>query len=300
MSSITIAGRKLGDGYAPFIVGEVGINHNGDVERAIKMVSVAKKAGCDAVKFATLKAGEFCNPKHMVSYWYRGELVTEPEIDMFRRCELPDEAWRDIRDECERNDIIFFSTPQNESDLKLLLDVGVPAIKVGSDDLTNLKLIAAYAKHGLPLILSTGMADARDILAAGNIALACGCSKLVYLVCTSEYPCAPKHANLKRITTLKKTFPLVGFSDHTVGTAAATVATTLGACYLEKHFTLNNFMRGPDHAFSANPWQLEDWVKAIRGVSVLMGTGRIAPTEQERVNRVNWRRASGQQIRGAA
>ena len=162
---IEIAGFKIGAGHAPLIVAEAGINHNGDLDRALAMVTAAKEAGCDAVKFATLKADEFCNPAHMISYRHEGALVTEPEIEMFRRCELPDSAWRTLKDECDRHGIIFFSTPQNESDLKLLLDVGVPAIKIGSDDLTNLKLIASYATHELPLILSTGMADYTDVFA---------------------------------------------------------------------------------------------------------------------------------------
>lgn len=298
MADLTIANRRIGPTQAPFVVAEAGINHNGDLDRALAMVTAAKEAGCDAVKFATLKAAEFCNPEHVISYRHNGELVTEPEIEMFRRCELPDGAWRTIKDECDRHGIIFFSTPQNESDLKLLLDVGVPAIKIGSDDLTNLKLVASYASHGLPLILSTGMADYMDVFAATNVARASGCDQFIVCVCTSEYPCPPAHANLGRIGTLKRTFEHVGFSDHTEGSMAATIASALGACYIERHFTLDNQLRGPDHAFSANPGQLAWWVKDIRAARTMMGDGRVAPTEQERASRAFWRRKSGQKIRG--
>lgn len=296
---IQIASHKVGPGLTPFVVAEAGINHNGDLDRALAMVTAAKEAGCDAVKFATLKAAEFCNPEHVISYRHNGELVTEPEIEMFRRCELPDTAWRTIKDECDRHGIIFFSTPQNESDLKLLLDVGVPAIKIGSDDLTNLKLIASYSTHNLPLILSTGMADYMDVFAATNVARASGCDQFIVCVCTSEYPCPYEHANLARIRTLQKTFQYVGFSDHTEGSMAATIASALGACYIERHFTLDNQLRGPDHAFSANPTQLAYWAADIRAARTIMGSGRVAPTEQELSNRANWRRKSGQKIRGA-
>ena len=297
MREITIAGRKLGDGHPPFIVAEAGINHNGSLDRALAMVTVAKQAGCDAIKFSAFKAAEFCNPRHSITYHHQGVLVTEPEIEMFRRCELPDGSWRTIKYECDRHGIIFFATPQNESDLLPLLDVGVPCIKVGSDDLTNLALIESYAKHGLPMILSTGMAESHDVFCAMRAALP---RQMMLLVCTSEYPCPLENANLQRITTLQSAVTIpVGFSDHTIGAKAAIIATALGACYLEKHFTLSNEMRGPDHAFSANPAGLERWASAIRKTRVLMGSGAIEPTQQERVNRINWRRTSGQKIRGA-
>lgn len=296
---VAIAGRAVGDDAEPFIVGEASINHNGSLDNAIAMVHAAKEAGCDAIKFATLKASEFCNPEHMISYRYRGEIVTEPEIEMFRRVELPDSAWKTIKDECDRAGIIFFSTPQNESDLKLLLEVGVPCIKVGSDDLTNLALIESYAVHGLPLILSTGMADPWDIREAAHVA---GNVPLIVCVCTSEYPCHPAHANIGRVTTLRQILPeaVIGFSDHTLGCTAAIVASGLGACYFETHFTLDRSWRGPDHSFAKTPEDLEMWASRIRQARLCLGDGEINPTEQERVHRVLWRRQSGQQIRGKA
>lgn len=296
MRRVAIAGRYLGDGYAPWIVAEAGINHNGNLDTAMEMVHVAKQAGCDAIKFATLKAAEFCNPEHLITYRYQGMPVTEPEIEMFRRCELPDTAWKEIKQECDRVGIVFFSTPQNESDLALLLEAGVPCVKVGSDDLTNLALIGSYASHGLPVILSTGMADTRDVLRAVQEAN----GPLVLLVCTSEYPTPIERANVARVATLRTMFQSlpIGYSDHTQGTAAAAAATALGACYLEKHFTLNNAARGPDHEFSASPGGLVSWVGAIWNAYLAIGHGRIEPTEQERENRVKWRRVSGQKIRG--
>lgn len=267
----------------PVIVGEVGVNHNGSLERALAMVGVAKAAGCDAVKFGTFKAAEFCAPD-------------DPLYAMFKSCELEDGAWKIIKREADRIGITFFSTPQNETDLKVLLDVGVPCIKVGSDDLTNTALIESYASHGLPMILSTGMADPWDIRLAMQAARDV---PLIVCVCTSLYPCPPEAANLGRITALRRWFCKdVGFSDHTVGPQAATVAAALGATYFEKHFTLDNQLLGPDHAFSANPAQLANWVWSIKNAMALLGDGEIKPTAQERINRPKWRRASGQQIRG--
>lgn len=271
----------------PVIVGEVGVNHNGSLDRALAMIGAAKEAGCDAVKFGTFKAAEFCAPD-------------DPLYEMFKSCELPDDAWKIIKSEADRLGMIFFSTPQNESDLRRLLDVGVPCIKVGSDDLTNLALIEAYAAHRLPMILSTGMADMEDVRRAVQAAISV---PLTVCVCTSEYPCPPEHANLARIKTLRsasKDSIQVGFSDHTVGSEAAAVAAAIGATYFEKHFTLDNDLPGPDHHFSANPKQLSEWVRAIKNVFKLLGDGEVTPTSQEVLNRAKWRRASGQKIRGIA
>lgn len=286
MREIEIAGRKLGDGHAPFIVAEVGINHNGDLDRALAMIAVAQEAGCDAVKFGTFKAAEFCAP-------------SDPLYTVFKSCELPDRAWTVLKQECYKSGILFFSTPQNATDLALLLAAGVPCIKIGSDDLTNTALIEAYAKVGLPLILSTGMADAWDVRIAVHTARAV---PLLVCVCTSEYPCPPEHANLLRIETLRSILPDVpiGFSDHTEGPQAAVAAAALGAAYFEKHFTLDNTLPGPDHKFSANPAQLANWVWSIKHARTLLGDGKIEPSEVERANRTKWRRESGQQIRGAA
>lgn len=299
MRRVQIAGRSVGDGCEPLIVAEAGINHNGRIETAIDMIHCAYAAGCDAVKFATLKAAEFCNPAHKIRYRYQGQIIEEREIDMFRRCELPDEAWACLKVEAQSLGIIFFSTPQNVSDLALLIEVGVPCVKVGSDDLTNHALIAAYASCGIPVILSTGMADPQDVIAAADVVQSIG-TPLMVLACTSEYPCPLESANVGRITTLRDLLPGVpiGYSDHTIGPMASTVATGLGAAYIEKHFTLNNAAKGPDHEFSAGPLELRAWVKAIRHAHKALGHGRIEPTAQELANRENWRRVSGQMIRG--
>lgn len=279
----------MGDGHPPFIVAEVGVNHNGSVDTALSMIDIAADCGVDAVKFGVFKADEFCRKN-------------DPLYETFKRCELPDESWAALKTRCEKRDVIFFATPQNEGDFDVLRRVGVPCVKVGSDDLANTRLITSYAKHGLPMILSSGMADWRDIWKARTTAMKAGCRDIAVLVCTSEYPCPPGHANIARVTTLRWKLPTcpIGFSDHTEGSQAAVVAASLGACYFEKHFTLHHAMIGPDHAFSAEPDELREWVQSIKRTAVLMGSGRVEPSQDELKNRVMWRRTSGQQLRGVA
>lgn len=282
-----IADRELG--VEPFIVAEVGVNHDGSIARAIKMIHVAAECGVDAVKFGIFKADEFCRPN-------------DPLYETFKRCELPESAWFELKQECEKAGVIFFATPQNESDLDVLLKVGVPCVKIGSDDLTNIDLVRRYAKTGLPLILSSGMADWEDVDAAWLATLEVSTDRPLVCVCTSEYPCPLEHANVRRLEYLRWMIPgtLLGFSDHTVGTMAATVACALGACYFEKHFTMSKLFSGPDHHFSADPKELREWVQAIRQAKVALGDGQVSPTDEERSNRDKWRRKSGQQLRGVA
>lgn len=285
MREITIAGRRIGDGHFPFTTAEIGVNHDGSLDKAVALIDAAAKTGVQAVKFGAFKADEFC-------------AKSDPLYEVFKRCELPDSAWSTIRNRCVRDGVIFFATPQNYTDLKVLLSVGVPCIKVGSDDLVNYALIESYAANGLPMILSTGMADPWDVRQAVR---ACGAYPVLVCVCTSEYPCEPENANLRRITTMRGMLDgPVGFSDHTIGSEAAGVAVAFGASYFETHFTLDNCSVGPDHAFSKDPDAMQDWVTTIWKSYVMLGDGEIKPSASERINRDKWRRKTGQQIRGAA
>jgi len=285
MPDIVIAGRKVGRGQAPFIVAEAGVNHNGELLKALEMVRVAKDAGADAVKFQTFKAEEIIvDPTQTYSYTSQGKDVTESMLAMFRRLELPRDAWRTIKAECDKQGIVFLSTPQNRSDLDLLLDVGVPAVKVGSDDFTNLPLLKSYAKTGLPLILSFGMADMDEVKRSLEAVGAAAGYPVVLLLCTSQYPTPAADANLARLNTLRATFPSIalGFSDHTQGHTAACVAVALGATVFEKHFTLGRDLPGPDHWFSESPADLRDWVRSIRDAYTMLGNPAVQPTDAER------------------
>jgi N,N'-diacetyllegionaminate synthase len=294
MPEILINGRKVGDGHPPFIIAEAGINHNGEVESALAMVRTARDAGADAVKFQTFRAAEFVSdPARTYTYRSQGKDVTESMLAMFRRCELPRQAWFAIKAEADRRGIMFLSTPQNRTDLDLLLEVGVPAVKVGSDDFTNLPLLKSYAATGLPIILSCGMADMTEVRNTLTAVGALDGYPTVLLLCTSQYPTPPGDVNLRKLATLREAFPnlTLGYSDHTQGPLAASVATAFGAAVFEKHFTLSHDLPGPDHWFSEDPAGLAAWVQAIRTAHAMLGSAAIQPTAAERDMRAIARRS---------
>lgn len=283
-SVLNIGNRVIGPMSEPYIIAEVGINHNGNLSTALEMIDIAKASGADAVKFQTFKAEEFCgDPEQQFTYRSAGREVTESMLSMFKRMELKNEDWFKIKEYANKSGIEFFSTPQNYSDLELLLPLGIQVIKVGSDDLTNLPLISSYAKTGLPIILSSGMADIAEVHRALNAAGWFEGRQVAMLVCTSLYPTPTTDVNIQRVSTLSAAFPnlIVGFSDHSQGNEAAIMATALGAKIFEKHFTFSHDAEGPDHWFSLNPRELHSWVKAIRDAHVMLGSGIIAPTQHE-------------------
>jgi N,N'-diacetyllegionaminate synthase len=294
MPEIMIGGRAIGTSHDPFIVAEAGINHNGEPEKALAMVHAAREAGADAVKFQTFKASEFVgDPNQTYTYRSQGRDVTESMLAMFRRCELPRDAWFTIKAECDRQGIVFLSTPQNRSDLDLLVEIGVPAVKVGSDDFTNLPLLRSYASTGLPLILSCGMADLAEVYRSLETVGAFDGYPTILLLCTSQYPTPPADVNLAKLGTLRAAFPdlTLGFSDHTQGPLASSVATAYGASLFEKHFTLNHDLPGPDHWFSETPPSLRDWVTSIRTARRMIGSAILRPTKAEHQMRVIARRS---------
>ena len=293
MKHIKIANKKVGLKYPPFLIAEAGINHKGNLKRALKMIEVAKKAGVDAVKFQTFKADEFIsNKKKNYRYFSKGKWVNESMYDMFKRYELSEDCWYKIKKKCKDEKIIFLSTPQNYSDLKILLKVGVPAIKVGSDDFNNTPLIKKYAKTKLPLILSSGMANIKEIKQTLK-EVHYKKYPVILMLCVSQYPTAPKDVNLLRLNNLKKLFPnlVLGFSDHTRGPLASSIAVSLGAKCVEKHFTLDNNDNGPDHWFSENPEGLRIWSNSIRTAYKMLGKSVIKPTKGEEDMRIIARRS---------
>lgn len=294
MSSVAINGRPLGAQHAPFIIAEVGINHNGEVARALEMIAVARHASVDAVKFQTFTADEFvADPDQTYTYRSQGKDVTESMLEMFRRYELPRDAWRTIKAECDRQNVVFMSTPQNRTDLDVLLEVGVPAVKIGSDDFTNLPLLKSYAATGLPLILSCGMSDMAEVYRSLDTVGALDGYPTVLLLCTSQYPTPPSDVNLLKLTALRAAFPelTLGFSDHTQGAVAASVAVAFGACVFEKHFTLSHDLPGPDHWFSETPEGLAEWVRSIRQAHAMLGSAVVRPTAAEQSMRKIARRS---------
>lgn len=289
-----IAGRAIGADAPPYCIAEVGINHNGDLDLAKRMIEVAKASGADAVKFQTFRAEEFCgDPNQSFTYQSQGRSVTESMLAMFRRYEFSRAQWQAVKAHCDAVGITFFSTPQNRTDLDLLLTIGVPAVKIGSDDFTNLPLLASYREAGLPMILSCGMADLAEVDRALDTAGWFAGHPVALLLCTSQYPTPPKDVNIRKLTTLQGAFPglLTGFSDHTQGPLAAGLAVALGARIFEKHFTLDKQLPGPDHWFSEDAAGLTEWISTIRTADAMRGSPLVRPTPAEREMRPVARRS---------
>jgi len=279
---------------SPFIIAEAGINHNGDIHLAKKMIDVAVESGASAIKFQKFKAEEFCGDEsQQFTYQSQGKSVTESMLEMFRRYEFEDNEWVEISKYAKNARIDFFATPQNLSDLDILLEIGIDIIKIGSDDLTNTPLISEFAKQNKMLILSCGMADMTDVEKALKAAGWFEGNEVAILVCTSEYPTSASNSNILRVKTLRETFPglTVGFSDHTQGNISATMSVALGATIFEKHFTLDHELPGPDHWFSCNPSELKTWVSCIKESFESLGDGEVRPTENEMAMRKMARRS---------
>lgn len=294
MIEVKISDYLIGPNQPPFIAAEAGINHNGEIKKALEMIHVAKKAGADAVKFQTFKAHEVVMDSNLTyTYKSQGKEITESMLEMFKRCEFSRDEWFQIRKECEKEQILFLSTPQNPSDLELLLEMNISAIKVGSDDFTNLPLLKNFSATGLPLILSCGMADSSEVIETLSTIGATRGYPTILLLTTSQYPTPPEDVNILKLQTLSKEFPMIplGFSDHTQDSIAASMAVAFGACFFEKHFTLDHNLPGPDHWFSADNQGLKNWITTIRKSSVMLGSRTVKPTLSEEKMKILARRS---------
>ena len=264
----------------PFIIAEIGVNHNGSPELAKKLIDVAYKAGVDAVKFQTFKAWE-CASKFAPTADYQKESA-ENQYKLLENLELDFADFADLKEYAESLGLVFLSTPDGQKSLNFLCDIGVKAIKIASGELTNLPFLNSIAFKKLPVILSTGMGTLGEVEEAINTLKLAGASDIMLMHCTTEYPAPAKDCNLKAIQTMQNAFQLpVGFSDHTQGSEAAIAATTLGAVILEKHITLDKTMEGPDHAASIEPDELKNYVDAIRKTITMLGNGIKVPSESE-------------------
>ena len=284
MTQIKLNNRLIARGEPPFIVAEAGLNHNGEIQKAFEMIKIAKESGADAIKFQTFKASEFIEDTALTyTYFSQGKKVTESQLKLFKRCELSRKEWFKIKEKCDKEKIMFLSTPENRSDLDLLIEIGIPAIKVGSDELINLPLLKDYVSTGLPIILSSGMSNLNEIRNALKAVGALNGYPTILLVTTSEYPTPIEDVNLRKFETLSKKFPNIplGFSDHTQGFLASALACAFGAVFFEKHFTLDHNLPGPDHWFSADPMELKNWVSAIRNAYIMLGSNEVKPTKNE-------------------
>ena len=291
MSIVRAADRLIGKGSPCFLAAEIGINHNGSLELAHRTIDAAARAGADAVKFQNYRTEDFLSgPAETYEYVSQGRRVVESQYDMFKRYELKDSQFVELQKHCEERGLIFFSTPSSIEGVQFLAGLGVPVLKNGSDYLANLPVIRAMARSGIPTIMSTGMATLAEIDDAVRAYREAGGAALTLLHCVSVYPAPLEHANLRKISTLAEAFGCpAGFSDHTDGVVAATVAVALGAVMVEKHFTLDRNLPGPDHRFSSDESEFRNLVDAVRGAEKALGAAEIGLTEAEEQGRKAYR-----------
>jgi len=280
---VDIAGRLIGPGQPCFIVAEAGVNHNGELASAKRLVDAAVAARADAVKFQTFRATRLATARApKAPYQQQRTGSEESQVDMLRRLELSPAAHLELADYCRKRGIVFLSTPFDGESADLLDELGVAAFKISSGDLTNLPFLAHVARKGKPMIISTGMSTLNEVEAAVRAAQAARAPGLVLLHCVSSYPADPASVNLRAMRTMADAFRLpVGYSDHTLGIDVALAAVALGACLLEKHLTLDQRLPGPDHAASIEPDAFAALVRGARLVESALGDGRKAPTAAE-------------------
>jgi N,N'-diacetyllegionaminate synthase len=283
IKNIQIGSVCIGEKQPCFIIAEAGINHNGKLHIAKKLVDAAVHAGADAVKFQTFKAeGVVTDAAEVASYAKKNIKKNLTQLQMIKQYELPYETFRELKTYCDRKKIVFLSTPHSFDAIDFLEDL-VPAYKFGSGDLTNIPALQYAAKKHKPLLLGTGMATLQEIRDAIRAIYKSGCHQIIALHCTTNYPCPFEEVNLRAMLTMQHTLNcLVGYSDHTIGTTVPIMAAALGAVVLEKHFTLDRNMPGPDHAASLEPRQLTEMVTAIRNVETILGSYAKKPTRSER------------------
>jgi N,N'-diacetyllegionaminate synthase len=282
--AIEIGGKQIGDGHPCFVIAEVGVNHNGSLELAKQLTDAAAEAGADAVKFQTFTAEKLISagaPKSKYQEQTTG--TAELQVEMVRRLEMPEQMTRSIAAYAATVGINFLSTGFDEQSIDLLDDIGVPAFKIGSGDVTDLPLLEFIGHKRKPVILSTGMSYLEEVQTAVATLFAAGCSDLALLHCVSNYPADPQEANLSVLRTLREAFHVpVGLSDHFLEDEIGVAAVALGARIIEKHITLDVSLPGPDHRMSLSPERFKKLVQSIRTVERSLGDGVKRPHNGER------------------
>jgi N,N'-diacetyllegionaminate synthase len=267
--SFTIENRRIGHDAPVFIIAEIGINHGGSEELAAQLVAAAARVGADAVKFQTVNAEE--------SY-----LLGTESYGAFKGKGLSVDALRRLAFQSREAGLVPFSTPGDSSSLQLMLEAGLNAIKISSGQMTNVPLLQEAARTGLPLIISSGMADLTETRTALQIARSAGAVSVALLHCTSLYPASADTLNLRAIGTMRAAFDVpIGYSDHHLGPLACMAAVSAGACIVEKHFTLDSSCPGADHAISSEPAEFTEIVRTIRLAERMLGSPVKAPTTEE-------------------
>lgn len=268
-----------------FIIAEAGVNHNGSIELAKKLIDVASESGADAVKFQTFKAEKLVS-KHAQKADYQKETTdkNESQFEMIKKLELDSDTHKELMAYCKTKNIMFLSTPFDHDSIELLNDLGLEIFKIPSGEITNLPYLRHIGKLNKKVILSTGMADIGEIEDALDVLIAAGTKKenITVLHANTMYPTPMEDVNLKAMVTIGNSFDIAfGYSDHTLGIEVDIAAVAMGACCIEKHFTLDKTMEGPDHKASLEPNELKAMVKAIRNIELALGSCVKKPTNSE-------------------
>ena len=271
-----------------YIIAEAGVNHNGSLALAKQLVDAAKASGADCVKFQTFNAQNVVS-KHAekAAYQKRETGSDESQYDMIKKLELSFDEFAELHDYCNQSGIEFLSTPFDRESIVFLSSLGMKRWKIPSGEITNLPHLIQIARQGEPVILSTGMSTMEEVGRAVTLLKDNGSGEITLLHCTTEYPAPFADANLRAMQTMRDKFDLpVGYSDHTEGIEASIAAVALGADIIEKHFTLDKSMEGPDHRASLEPQELKTMVQAIRNIELAIGSGTKKVADSERKNMI--------------
>ena len=285
---VKIGDHWVGPGHPCFIIAEAGVNHNGNMDLAHRLIDVAVEGGADAIKFQCFVSEKLVTPKALKAE-YQVETTSNKsgQLEMLKALELSDEHHAELKEHCAEKKILYLCTPYEESSVDMLDRMGLAAYKIASTDTTNTPFLKYVASKGRPVILSTGMSTLAEVEQAVNALSSAGLEgKIIILHCTSEYPAPIEDTNLLAMLTMQQAFSCpVGFSDHTPYLGAGPWAVVLGACIIEKHFTLDRNMPGPDHRASLTPDELVELVHTVRQVELSLGNGVKRPMTGELKNK---------------
>jgi N,N'-diacetyllegionaminate synthase len=305
---VEIDGRPVGGGQPCYVIAEAGVNHNGSVAIARQLIDAAVEAGADAVKFQSFDAEELVTAAAEKAAYQVATTGGGSQLQMLQQLQLDAGIFADLRDYSRDCGIAFLSSPFDAGSADMLAELGVPAFKIASGEITNLDLLRHVSALGRPIILSTGMAWMTEVETAVQAMREAGAPSFALLHCLSAYPAPPAEVNLRAIDTLREAFACpVGLSDHTQGTAVGIAAVARGAAIVEKHLTVDRTLPGPDHQASLEPRAFRDFVAAIREVEAALGDGEKRPAASERAVAIAARRslvtacaiAAGEQITDA-
>jgi pseudaminic acid synthase len=286
--TISISNRLIGPGHTPYIIAELSANHNGSLDRALATIDEAKRCGADAIKLQTYTADTMTIDCELPEFVIKGGLWAGRKLyDLYKWAETPFEWHQAMFAHARKLGITIFSTPFDETAVDLLESLNNPAYKIASFELTDLPLIKYVAKTGKPMIMSTGMASEDEIEEAVASASENGCKNIVLLHCISSYPAPIEQSNLRLVQALAERFKvLVGLSDHTMGTTASVAAVALGACVIEKHFTLSRQDKGPDSEFSLEPAEFANLCREAREAWMSLGSSGFERQSSELENKI--------------